>query len=56
LYTKNSLPKTTIKFEDEVRVKQANIFGLVFLGKVEIAFANDTRKNKGDKKISCARV
>jgi hypothetical protein len=30
--TKNSLPKTTIKFGDQMKVKQANIFGLVFLG------------------------
>jgi hypothetical protein len=41
-----------------VRVKQANIFGLVFLGKVEIALPTTQEKQRGkrDKKISCARV
>jgi hypothetical protein len=33
-----------------VRVKQANIFGLVFLGKVEIALPM-TQEKKGEKEI-----
>jgi hypothetical protein len=48
--TKNSLPKTTIKFEDEVKVKQTNIFGLVFLGKVEIALPMTQEKTKGKRR------
>jgi hypothetical protein len=41
-----------------VKVKQANIFGLIFLGKVEIALlmTQEKKEGKGDKKISCARV
>jgi hypothetical protein len=41
-----------------MKVKQASIFGLVFLGKVEIALpmTQGKKRGKGNKKISCARV
>jgi hypothetical protein len=47
-----------MKFEDQVRIKQANIFGLVFLGKVELSLpmTQEKQRGKGDKNISCARV
>jgi hypothetical protein len=41
-----------------VKVKQENIFGLVFLGKVEIALPMTKEKTKGKRRLkkSCARV